>query len=338
MKITQGLIFVLAALLIAPAVKGQKSETAIPIFAYHRFGDSRYPSTNIEMDVFKKQLRYLEENNYSVMTLGNALKAIDNNNLPKNPAILTVDDGYLSFFENAFPVLKEYGYPATIFINTSYVGNKSYMNWSQLEKLHEAGIEIGNHSHAHPHFVNSDDPVEAFEDDVSRAQELFKKHLGFKPEVFSYPYGEYTRKLADKAENMGFIAATAQRSGVLGASTYRFAIPRFPMGGPFATMKGFKSKIKMLPLEVEMTNPESTLDYQVDKVRFRIETPVHESTIQCFIDGRKQEVKERTDYFEVDMPSLSDRRTLITITARGQESNSWHWFSYVVINKAVEEK
>ena len=338
MIINYRILLLLAAIFFTSFANGQECKTAIPIFAYHRFGDSRYPSTNIDIDVFKKQLQYLEKNNYTVLSLGEALEAVDKNNLPERPVVLTIDDGYSSFFENAFPLLQEYDYPATIFINTSYVGDNSYMNWNQLEKLHKAGIEIGNHSHAHPHFVNFDNPEEAFEKDVSKAQKMFEKHLGFKPKVFSYPYGEYTRELAEKAEAMGFAAATAQRSGVLGSSTYRFAIPRFPMGGPFATMKGFEAKITMKPLNIELINPESTLDYQIDKVKFRTKTLVHESTIQCFIEGSKQKVEEKNNYFEIKMPSSSHRRTLITITARGKDSGKWHWFSTVVINKEVEEK
>ncbi len=329
---------ILSAILLTACAQGQEEEGSIPVFAFHRFGDSRYPSTNIEMETFKKQLQYLQENNYTVLALGEALERLDNDNLPEKPVVLTVDDGYSSFYENAFPLLQEYGYPATIFINTSHVGGKGYMNWEQLKKLDKAGIEIGNHSHDHPHFVNFENPSEKFKQDVTQAQKLFKTHLGFKPELFSYPYGEYTQNLAETAKNMGFKAATAQRSGVLGSATNRYAIPRFPMGGPFATMKGFKSKIKMNPLEVEMLQPESTLDVDVEEVKFKITTPIHESTVQCFIDGSKQTLDKKGGHFHVQMPSSDDRRILITITAQGKKSGSWHWFSYVVINKEVEEE
>jgi len=330
---------ILLAMLVTGCAQGQvEKNRSIPVFAYHRFGDSRYPSTNIKMEVFKKQLQYLQENNYTVLSLSEALDRLDNGNLPEKPVVLTVDDGYSSFYENAFPLLQDYGYPATIFINTSHVGGKSYMNWEQLKKLDKAGIEIGNHSHDHPHFVNFENPSEKFNEDVTKAQKLFKVHLGFSPKLFSYPYGEYTQKLAETAEKMDFKAATAQRSGVLGSSTDRYAIPRFPMGGPFATMKGFTSKIKMKPLEVEMIEPESTLDYKVEKVRFKVKTPVHESTVQCFIDGSKQTIDKNSGHFQVKMPSSNDRRILITITAQGKKSGSWHWFSYLVINKKVEEQ
>lgn len=338
MKYKKVFLILIPFLLLNLSVVGQQADSSVPVFAYHRFGDDRYPSTNVEMDIFRQQLQYLKDNDYTVLSLGEALEALDSKVLPDKAVVLTVDDGYESFYTNAFPVLKEFGYPVTIFINTDLVGGKSFMSWQQLKDIHEAGMEIGNHSHSHPHFVNAANPRLTFKEDVSKAQELFEKHLGFQPDLFSYPYGEYTQEIAAKARDMGFKAATAQRSGVLGISTNRYAIPRFPMGGPFATMRGFRSKIKMKPLDVKMIKPAGTLDYQSEIISFSIETPIHESTIQCFVDGTKQKVESRGDGFVVKMPSSADRRILITITAQGKNSGSWHWYSYLLINKEMDEE
>ena len=130
---------------------------SVPVFVYHRFGDDRYPATNISLDVFEAHLAYLAENDFSALTLSDALSKMDAGNLPEKPVVLTVDDGYLTFYENAMPLLKKYDMPATLFVNTAYVGGGDFMNWKQLEEARKAGVEIGNHSHNHPHFLNEEE-------------------------------------------------------------------------------------------------------------------------------------------------------------------------------------
>ncbi len=310
-------------------------ETGIPVFAYHRFGDDRFPSTNIKMEVFKKQLDYLKNNNYHVLTLKEAVKAMKEGEVQSKSVVLTVDDGYKSFYENAFPLLQEYGYPVTIFVNTSYVGGDDFMDWETLKIIKEAGMEIGNHSHDHPHFLNAQAPVTLLHSDVETAQSLFKEHLGFEPGAFSYPYGEYDEHLKEALEGMGFYAATAQRSGVMSGREV-FAIPRFPMGGPFASFEGFKRKIKMLPLHVVVIKPGSTTSPE-DRFVFSIEEEIAPGTVQCFVDGTKQSLNKDVSRFELKVPESGQRRQLITVTAKVKGAANYGWFSFVRINTKAEE-
>lgn len=196
-------------------------------------------------------------------------------------------------------------------------------------------MEIGNHSHDHPHFLNAQSPVELIHYDVETAQSLFKKHLGFTPGAFSYPYGEYDEHLKEAVEGMGFYAATAQRSGVM-SGREMFAIPRFPMGGPFASFEGFKSKIKMLPLHVEVIKPSSTTSTKNSFV-FSIEEDIVSGTVQCFVDGTKQALKKSENAFELKVPESARRRQLITITAKAKDADNYGWYSFVRINTAVNE-
>ena len=302
----------------------------IPVFAYHRFGDDRFPSTNIDMKVFKDQLNYLKENNYKVLTLDEAIEAIENENVKPKSVVLTVDDGYKSFYENAFPLLQEYGYKVTIFVNTSYVGGNDFMDWDELREISKAGMEIGNHSHEHPHFLNKQNPAKSFREDVLKAQSLFEKHLGYFPGAFSYPYGEYDRTLIEEAREMGFYAATAQRSGVMSPES-TFAIPRFPMGGPFATIDGFKRKLKFLPLRIRVHSPQSTTAIAEEFV-FSVQDEVFEGSVQCFIDGEKRKLTRNGNNFETAIPESSQRRQLLTVTARHKKSNLYGWSSFLLIN------
>ncbi|NCB43338.1 MAG: chitin deacetylase, partial [Clostridia bacterium] len=107
-------IILLPFILLSSTIALEAQSFDIPVFAYHRFGDSRYPSTNITLSVFESQLQYLADNHYTGLTLGAAVaKWKAGKALPDKAAILTIDDGYLSFYENGWPLLKKYGFSAT---------------------------------------------------------------------------------------------------------------------------------------------------------------------------------------------------------------------------------
>ena len=144
------LIYILSFIFLSTTGALQAQSFDIPVFAYHRFGDSRYPSTNVSLSVFESQLKFLADNHYIVLTLGEAVtKWKDGKALPDKAAILTVDDSYLSFYENGWPLLKKYGFPATIFVQTGTIGGIDFISWPQIKEMQKSGIEIGQIGRAH---------------------------------------------------------------------------------------------------------------------------------------------------------------------------------------------
>ena len=121
---------------------------------YHRFNESKYPSTNIQIDVFKEQLNIIDKEGIEFIHPKDFKKSLYEKK--KNRKILlTIDDGLLSFYENAWPILKEKKIPFILFVNTREVGSFNYMNWDQIIELHKSGnVEIGNHSHSHEYLVD----------------------------------------------------------------------------------------------------------------------------------------------------------------------------------------
>ena len=120
---------------------------------YHRFNEDKYPSTNIQLEVFNQQLKIIEEEGISFIEPKN-LKKVLSEEKQKRKILFTVDDGLLSFYENAWPILKKKKIPFILFINTREVGAFNYMNWDQIRELHKSEIvEIGNHSHSHEYLV-----------------------------------------------------------------------------------------------------------------------------------------------------------------------------------------
>lgn len=305
-------------------------------FVYHRFGDDRYTSTNISISDFRTHLEYLKANSFNVLTLSEAVKYLKNTGENNKVAVITVDDGYTSFLSGALPLLKEFGFPATLFVNTETIGNGSYLNWDELRQVKKAGIEIGNHSHSHPYFLNlhQHDHVKIFREELAKAQQLLKEHLDVVPSVFAYPYGEYTPEMKEAVNQMGFIAAAAQNSGVMHTKGDYYAIPRYPMANAYAAVEDFADKLNMQPLEVqedpksvvvgEKNPPVLTLTFKTDSLAYE--------RLQCFVQGgecsleilQKKPLKIRVK----SKKPLTRRRTLYTITVPSQKGG-WHWYSHL---------
>lgn len=315
-------------------------------FVYHRFDDDRYPSTNISASDFKAHLQYLKDHDYSVMSLGQALDYLKKPGEKTKVAVITIDDGYKSFYESGWPLLKEFGYPATLFINTSTVGSGSYMNWKELKRVQESGIEIGNHTDSHRYFLNvpKQQRYKIFAKEIQKSQRLLKQHLGREPVLFAYPYGEFDPEMMEEVKKAGFVAAAAQNSGVIAGGINKYALPRFPMSGGYVELDKFAEKANMHAFRIAGKNPESNIipDAGVPPelvISFE-QRNLKIDQLQCFVQrGKCDLVLDRDDKglitlkIKAEAP-LKSRRTLYTITAPS-ETGEWHWYSHLWINPDV---
>ena len=317
-------------------------------FVYHRFGDDRYPSTNISIEAFRGQLEFLRDGGFTVLTLGQALARFDAGTLDGPTAVLTVDDGYDTFRSGALSLLREFGYPATLFINTGSVGGRGMLGWDELRSLRAEGIEIGNHTESHAYFVDlsTDERVRRLRTDLATAQAAFARHLGEAPELVSYPFGEHDRGMRDAVEDLGFVAAAAQNSGVVSRHADRFALPRYPMGGPYATVEEFARKARMRALPVVAASPSSPLlsGENPPGLALRVlRRGVRLSSARGFVAGRPAcslHVSLAGDTATVFMRArepLTARRTLYTVTAPAEGGSAWYWFSHLWVWPGTRE-
>lgn len=315
-------------------------------FVYHRFGDTRYPSTNISAADFEAHLLWLKKNGYVVMSLSDAVTYVKSPGPSKKVAVLTIDDGYKSFYTNGLPLLKKYNMPATLFINTETVGSPDFMDWDELKNVANSKIEIGNHTHSHAYFLNLNEAerYDKFRKELEQCQRLIREHLDVIPKVFSYPYGEFDKRMKSIVEEFGFIAAAAQNSGVLHTGSDFFQIPRFPMSEAFAGINNFEEKARMHALHLSEEKPETflldnprpllTLTFSADDLDMR--------RLQCFVQGDSCLVKivRQTDTditltLQSASPLHSRRRTLYTLTIP-DAAGAWHWYSHLWINPAIK--
>ena len=221
---------------------------------YHRFEENKYPSTNIRIDNFKEHLKIIEDNNIKFVNPKDFENELKNNKLQRK-ILLTIDDGFLSFYENAWPILKDKRIPFILFVSTREIGAYNYMSWEQLKEISkEDFVEIGNHSHTHEYLADEND--ETIKKDIEKSISIFKKNLGNNSTFFSYPFGEYSNNFKSIIKEFGFKYAFGQHSGVMDETKDFYELPRYPINEKYGEIKRFKSLTKTLPFKYKNIYPD----------------------------------------------------------------------------------
>lgn len=330
----------------ASGSEGSEGEKEVVSFIYHRFSDARFPSTNTSIADFRAHLQLLKDSNVHVLTFSDAVDYLKSSRSGRKTAVITIDDGYKSFYQKGFPLLKEFGFPATLFINTGSVGGSDYMDWKQLKEVSEGGIEIGNHTHSHDYFLNLPERLryDRFRRELDKSQQLIQENLGIEPESFAYPFGEFDEKMKRIVQDGGFKSAVAQNSGVIYSGTDLYMCPRFPMSESYSAPEKFASKLAMHALQIEKSHPES---FVVPPGQSNPELVLEFSTrdlvtdqLQCFIQGSGCEKSMETEglmklTIRASAPITDRRRTLYTVTIPNK-NGEWYWYSHLWINTEVQ--
>jgi len=257
---------------------------------YHRFNEDKYPSTNIKMDIFKKQINIIKDKKYSFENP----KDFDlnfNNTKSKKKVLITIDDAFSSFYNNAWPYLKENKIPFILFVSTEPVGKNGYMSWEQIKEIEKEKFAfIGNHSHSHDYLL--DLTFENFKEDIDKSIEIFKKELGYNPIFFSYPFGEYSLEQINYIKKK-FKYGFGQHSGVIDLNKNIYELPRFPINEKYGDLKRFTFLIDLLPLQYKSIMPEDKYVVNNNPPKLIIEffnSQKNLNKINCFSDeGNKWE-------------------------------------------------
>lgn len=213
------------------------NEYRVPILMYHYIRDFNDPDdqigTNLSVspEKFDEQLAWLKNNSYQSINpddLANpnkkTLTQISYSNF--KPVILTFDDGYKDAFDNAFPLLKKYGFTAAFYIITNYVekNNPNYMSWDNIKELKKAGMNIGSHSLTHPDLEKVTDA--RVDSEIGESQEVLSKSLEIKITDFCYPTGKYDTRTIEALKKYGYKTAVTVKSGIADQNSNLFELPR----------------------------------------------------------------------------------------------------------------
>ena len=233
------------------------NENSVAVFVYHRFGENDYPSTNIRINQFKKHLDELTKNNYNVVSTEEIINALTNNkDLPEKTVALTIDDAFFSIYKKAWPLLKEKKLPFTIFVSTGPLrsNSKNYMNWEQIKEMVNHGVTIGHHTKNHLHLVTKE--KEKIISEIEEANNDFLKNLGYVPDIFAYPYGEYSSEVKQITKSY-FKAAFGQQSGGIYNGIDIFELPRYSLNEQYGDLKRFKFAANSYGLKIKNILPEN---------------------------------------------------------------------------------
>jgi peptidoglycan/xylan/chitin deacetylase (PgdA/CDA1 family) len=199
-------------------------QTKVPILYYHRVNENISPKLGVSPKVFESQMKYLRRMNYRSV----AFEDLENHilfgqSLPPHPVIISFDDGYADFFTRAYPILKRFGFTATVFLVSDYIGKRS--EWEGVKKceisslltreniyrLMADGFHFGSHGLSHKKLTSL--LGEEARTEVEKSKEDLENLLQRPVRSFSYPYGDFNAQVVEIVERAGFSAARTVRSG-----------------------------------------------------------------------------------------------------------------------------
>ena len=299
---------------------------------YHRFEENKYPSTNIRLEDFRSHIQIIKESNFEFISHAEFKKYLNIKN-SKKKILLTIDDGFSSFYLNAWPILKKEKIPFIIFINTESVGSPGYMNWDQIKEISKFEfVHIGNHSHSHEYLADMSN--EEIKKDLEISIKLFKEKLNHKTEFFAYPFGEYKNSFKKIVKDLGFSYGFGQHSGVMDETKDKYELPRFPINEKYGEVKRFKRLLKTVPFKYKKILPEEKyLDDQNNPPDVRIIFLKNEKNLKnitCYSNEQNKWRNSKTEFVnELELKIILAGKF---ITERGrincslrEDNGEWRW-------------
>jgi len=217
----------------------------IPILMYHsisRHATPKFKPFTVSSESFADHMAYLRQHAYTLMTVTQLVKVLtqEGSVLPERPIVLTFDDGFADFFTDALPILQQYGFPATLYVTTGFVGSTSrwmqregeatrlMLTWEQLTEICMCGVELGGHSHSHRQLDTL--PLTIAQDEIVHCKRLLEDHLGQEVLSFAYPHGYHSATTKRLVREAGYRSACAVSYAMSSEVTDTLALARLQIG------------------------------------------------------------------------------------------------------------
>ncbi len=311
------------------------------VILYHHVATDTPPSTSISPANFRAHLDYLRDNQFNVMRLDEMIETLQaGGQLPDRAVAITFDDGYISIYDTAFPMLEEYGMPFTLFLSTEPINQNqsNYMTWDQVREMSDAGVQIANHMVTHPYMLTRDSAedegtwLQRQREELLEAEATIERETGQSHKYLAYPYGEFNLAIKDMLQEEGFIGF-AQNSGAIGPESDLLALPRYPLASIYANLETARTKFESLAFDAELVEPKSPIAQSASPsvtLRFN-EGPYNLAQIGCFANSQPipMEWSEEEDGVVTLKPEIefSGRRWRYICTAPDPDSNRYYWYS-----------
>lgn len=322
----------------------QTTAFAAVILQYHHVSDTTPASTSTRVALFEQHLAYLAEHDFNVMPLPELIKQLHGGQaLPDKTVAITFDDGYRSVYDTAFKRLKQYGFAFTVFVNSEPVnqGVPEFVTWDELAHMAQAGGSIANHTKSHPFMVRQQANETKkqwrvrIEQQIIGAERAIKKATGQSLKLLAYPYGEFDDKLKQLLQALGYVGL-GQHSGAVGVGSDFLALPRFPMGGDYAKLESFITKVQTRPLPVKaraLYHRKNELDSPVvpagarPQVRLTLANKSLAAGLTCYYQGQTLPLERDGAHITISLDQgLNLGRSRFNCTARAEDGR-YYWYS-----------
>lgn len=222
----------------------------IPILCYHKFAGKNHNLT-ISSKKFRDQMKYLRDNKYRVIPLNDLIEFLQGKRtLPRRSVVLSIDDGHKSIYKIAYPILKEFGFPATVFAYSDYLNNGG-LTWQQIDEMVRSGlISVQAHSKSHANLTvqfNGEEEAaykKRIEDEVRIPTEMLNNKIGKSVYGFSYPYGDADEHLFKLLKRYGYDIGVTVQPGGNAVFHHTYLLHRAMIFGN-RDMAAFKSTLKV---------------------------------------------------------------------------------------------
>lgn len=231
------------------SVKGYQT---VPILTYHNFSVTKEDLMMVKKNKFEQQMGYLKNNGYTVITLDQFFDFLEyRKQLPRKAVILTFDDGWQGVYTIAFPILKKYNFPATLFVYTDLVnGNKKTLSWAQVAELDRGGVDIQCHTKTHRNLNKSKDQeslenyLRDVKNEITESARIIKEKLNKEVKYLAYPYGDTNNLVVAFLKQKGYRGAFTVKRAANPFFMDHYALNRSMIYGDF-DLNDFKKNLRI---------------------------------------------------------------------------------------------
>lgn len=219
------------------------TKNAVPVLMYHSISDKGDNPYIIPVKQFKEEMEYLKDNGYTTINLEDLYLYINNKiKLGPKTVVITFDDGYEDNFINAYPILKECGFKATIFVVTSYLDKGTlFLNTKDLNLLQSGGVDIESHTYNHDYLskLTYEEQLKS----LKKSKEEIEKKLNKKVNFLAYPFGAFNEDTIKAAKESGYKLAFTINGGWVDSGANAYKLNRVYVG-PNTKIEEFEERIE----------------------------------------------------------------------------------------------
>lgn len=224
------------------AVAGQGKSTPVHILMYHAIETRKGDELFIPKDKFREEMKYIKDQGFNTISLDELYSNIvDDKPLPENPVLITIDDGYENSYNNAFPVLKEFGFKACVFMITSFIDKVPCLHADEMREMEKSGVTIESHTVSHRKL--SELSYDEQKTELKDSKEALEKVLGRKVNYLAYPSGKFNNDTLALDKELGYTMALSTVDGVADKSNGIYKLKRIYVSDNYS-VDYFKTLLK----------------------------------------------------------------------------------------------